>query len=390
MPKQPRTSANKRRKIVKEKISYPSKRPVIPYAKGFKPSSELQSLNAIGFCNKVPKEFDPNLQNDGVRFFEPIPKPESVDDWLAQYCEEGQTYKQYLNQCPWLSSRKRKYMLQDFTPLGNTITDKYPDGKIYIVPVGEFGDENLFASLVEYTKIFLGLPVVSLPNIKLVEEKSKLFWVEENVGSKPKKVRTSQRQKRHELNSRYSESTGQRQVCVDGNLMQLRKFIPRDALCMIGLTMMDLYGDDSDLFVAGMAAGNERVAIFSLFRYNPCLEFSSENWFEFQLDTNMQKKERQRTILQRGCKLLVHEICHLLGIDHCVFYECCMNGSGHLQEDFRQPMHLCPVDLHKLSTLVGFDVTDRYKDLLKFYKDKGCKPETQWMEKRIESLCLGD
>ena len=39
----------------------------------------------------------------------------------------------------------------------------------------------------------------------------------------------------------------------------LRKLIPDDALCLIGLT--DLYEDDSDLFVAGLAAGNQRVAV---------------------------------------------------------------------------------------------------------------------------------
>ena len=38
--------------------------------------------------------------------------------------------------------------------------------------------------------------------------------------------------------------------------------------------------------------------------------------------------------LQRSCRLLVHEICHLFCIDHCIFHACCMNGSGHLQEDF--------------------------------------------------------
>lgn len=38
--------------------------------------------------------------------------------------------------------------------------------------------------------------------------------------------------------------------------------------------------------------------------------------------------------LQRSCKLLVHEIAHLLGVDHCIWFSCCMNGSGHLSEDF--------------------------------------------------------
>lgn len=388
MPRQPRTSANKSKTVVTKEGDVPSKELSVPYATGFKPPSETQCRNAIGFGNQIPREFDPSTQYHGnTKFFKPVPKPACIDDWLAQYCEEGQTYKQFLAQCPWLSSRKRKYMSQEFTSSGKTIKDKYPDGKIYIVPVGNFGkDDGLFSNLIEYTKIFLGLPVMVLPGIKLVEERDKVFWVEEPVEKPPGDRRSSQRQRRHQLNSRYNEETRHRQVCVDSNLMQLRKLIPQDALCMIGLTMMDLYGDDSDLFVAGMAAGNQRVAIFSLYRYDPCLEFSSEYWYEIHEDKKMQKKERQQITLQRGCKLLVHEICHLLGIDHCIFYDCCMNGSGHLQEDFRQPMHLCPVDLHKLSTLVGFRVIDRYKTLLRFYKDQEFKPETIWTERRIESL----
>ena len=42
---------------------------------------------------------------------------------------------------------------------------------------------------------------------------------------------------------------------------QLQQSIPDDALCLVGLTMVDLYEDESDLFVAGLAAGNRRVAV---------------------------------------------------------------------------------------------------------------------------------
>ena len=30
------------------------------------------------------------------------------------------------------------------------------------------------------------------------------------------------------------------------------------------------------------------------------------------------------------------QVGHLLGFEHCVFFRCCMNGSGHLAEDFAQ------------------------------------------------------
>ena len=53
--------------------------------------------------------------------------------------------------------------------------------------------------------------------------------------------------------------------------------------------------------------------------------------------------EEECVLLQRCCKLLVHEIGHLLGVGHCIHYACCMQGSGHLLEDFEQPSFLCPV-----------------------------------------------
>ena len=48
---------------------------------------------------------------------------------------------------------------------------------------------------------------------------------------------------------------------VDSIHALLRQHIPEDALCLIGLTMMDLFEDETDLFVAGLAAGNQRVAV---------------------------------------------------------------------------------------------------------------------------------
>ena len=56
-------------------------------------------------------------------------------------------------------------------------------------------------------------------------------------------------------------SLGHIQLKVDSIHNLLRQQIADDALCLIGLTMVDLYEDDPDLFVAGLAAGNQRVAV---------------------------------------------------------------------------------------------------------------------------------
>ena len=62
--------------------------------------------------------------------------------------------------------------------------------------------------------------------------------------------------------TRHNTETDHIQLSVDGVLSKLRHILPNDALCMIGLTPFDLYGDDTDLFVAGMAAGIPMIPIF--------------------------------------------------------------------------------------------------------------------------------
>ena len=39
---------------------------------------------------------------------------------------------------------------------------------------------------------------------------------------------------------------------------------------------------------------------------------------------------------ENGYQVTVHELLHLLGLDHCIYFACLMNGSGSLEEDHRQ------------------------------------------------------
>ena len=68
----------------------------------------------------------------------------------------------------------------------------------------------------------------------------------------------------------------------------------------------------------------------------------------------------------------------------CIKFNACV--IGHLNEDFRQPMYLCPVDLRKLQALCGFSVVDRYEGLHKVFHKHGMNEETNWTERRIKFI----
>ena len=152
--------------------------------------------------------------------------------------------------------------------------------------------------------------------------------------------------------------------------------------------LYDLYEAKPDLFVAGLASGRERVALFSFARYDPCLTFSQEFWHVLSTNKRLEKKlsrdERKKIVMGRSCKLLVHEIGHLMGLDHCIHYQCCMNGSGHLEEDFAQPMFLCPICLRKLCKLTNCDVKKRYEDMGKFFDTLDMTEEKSWIGQRLD------
>ena len=497
----------------------------IPFARGFHPPSEAQARAAIG-------SDDPLLTASIHDDFHPVPAPTSIDDWLAQYVEEGQSFRQFVEQTPWLSARKWKGVQQKFVSSGNTIGEKYPEGVIHLVPLGDFDGQAApkIDTLAEYMHRYLCIPVAVLPSIPLRCEGKDVFMLvkdieetplerdemgkselgtgrigreDENIGgaccekskvagcdasmkakrdlvdigaedvfekgatanwptkrgrgerkenTSPRKTvrsdmngqaydrdeappkrdwgRASPENKKTEVeiqsgrgadallldglrarksarrsagsssvanigscaqdewrrvSNRYNEGNGRRQLEVGSLLALLRSLAPRRALCTIALTMQDLFDAPPDLFVAGMAAGAHRVAVFSLYRYDPVLSFSSEFWHRVR-ERPVALSLREALVCKRACKLLVHEVAHLLGFDHCIWYACAMNGAGHLEEDYAQPIDLCPVDLHKLRVLTGCDILERYRALHSFYREHGMREEEAWTGRRLRAL----
>lgn len=367
----------------------------VPYARGFHPPTTKQKTRAVSSCfNEVVEKA---FKDDGG-FFLPIPQPSSIDDWLAQYKEEGQSYSKFLGECPWLSKKKVKYCRMAFRPGEDTLAKKYPDGKIYLLPLGGFHEAihaPEFSHLADYAASFFELQVEVLPAVELRVDRvqEKVFWVEPSAclgcskGAEPSRGWRSSRTIMHSLEARFHGASGNYQLQGGSVLARIKQKMPTDAICLMALTMSDIYDAPPDLFVAGLAAGNHRVGVFSLRRYDPALTFSVEHWHQVtETDSGMPSSQIEKTVLQRSCKLLVHEVSHLLGVDHCIWYSCCMNGSGHLSEDFSQSMHLCPVDLRKLQHLCGFDVVKRYQRLAEFFEAHGLVEEEKWVSNRLSFM----
>nr|XP_020662109.1 archaemetzincin-2 isoform X3 [Pogona vitticeps] len=165
-----------------------------------------------------------------------------------------------------------------------------------------------------------------------------------------------------------------------GHLLNyLKKKKPKDAFCIVGVTMIDLYPRDSWNFVFGQASLTEGMGIFSFARYDS--DFYSANYkgklkttkklspADYSVFDGYYTPELSSKLLLRSCKTLTHEIGHIFGLHHCQWLQCVMQGSNHLEEADRRPLDLCPICLRKLQSALGFNIMERYQVLQKWIED---------------------
>ncbi|XP_058026400.1 archaemetzincin-2 isoform X3 [Ahaetulla prasina] len=278
---------------------------------------------------KLYEKFDPKekhllneaFQPDSV-LFKPITL-ESESDWISSHPEPTQDFSQFY-----------------YDPGRNLPTPQ--KRQIYIQPIGSFGDAKVS------TDVYL----------KWLRDYCEAFY--------------------YGLTVRILDPTP---VSHTGYLLSyLKKKKPKDAFCIVGITVIDLYPKDSWNFVFGQASLTEGVGIFSFARYDS--DFYSANYKgrlkttkklpvdDYSVFDGYYTPEITSQLLLRSCKTLTHEIGHIFGLHHCQWLQCVMQGSNHLEESDRRPLDLCPICLRKLQSVLGFSILERYKALQRWIEDK--------------------
>jgi archaemetzincin len=264
--------------------------------------------------------------------FEPMPEPQP-GDWLAEHPEVPQSYDDFAQSETNVPTEARHVL--------------------YLLPIGTFGPEGAAPSLDALRDIvhaYFTLEVRVLPAVTVAA-----------VGAK----------------SRTNSATHARQLLAPDVLAWLAKRVPDDAYGLMAVTMVDLYPEESWNFVFGMASLKERVGVQSFARHDPA--------FFGEPRTLMSR----RLQLRRAAWTLVHEISHMFGLSHCVYWRCVVAGSNNQAEADRAPLHACPVCLRKLWSAIRFDPAAREEALAATLRRLGIDDEAEWSEQRARWIRTG-
>ena len=291
------------------------------------PPTRAECQQAVGLDQDVPPQLRRALEFDET--VEPL-CPQGAHDWLTQHDERPQTFEDFREICVPVESSARAICIQ---PIDDALVQAGP----------------CLDHLVAFASAFFVREVIVLPALQLPVSR---------------------------IRARMDRLSGQAQYFAGDILLELAARRPADVMCVLGLTGHDIYPDVFVEFAYGEASALHRVALCSTARYRPPFREESAG--------------QPAGIMFRRCiRVLSHEVCHMLGIQHCVYARCLMNGAADMAEGDRRPLHLCPVDLRKLQWALGFNIVERYRRLLNFWSGMQDDPEDAWVSRRLRHVLDG-
>ena len=155
------------------------------------------------------------------------------------------------------------------------------------------------------------------------------------------------------------------------NLLPARR--PADAIAYVAFTAYDLWPGRDWNFVFGEASIDERVGVWSFYRFGSPEESSSS----------------YRLALLRTLQVASHETAHVFGIRHCTGFECNMNGSNSLEEADNNSLFLCPSCLQKLLWSTNCDTLKRYHALADFFARHTLMSESAYARESARAVAGG-
>jgi archaemetzincin len=253
-------------------------------------------------------------------------KPQA-GDWLVSHPEPGQTFRQYVS--------------------GRAVLPTADRRTIYVVALGEFSPEQrkVVQRTADFIERFFALPVATQPDLPLTVI--------------PADAR------------RVHPSWGEKQI-LSTYVMEkvLLPRLPKDAFALIAFTSSDLWPGEGWNFVFGQASLDERVGVWSLYRFGDPAD--GEAGF--------------RKCLRRTAATAVHELGHMFSMYHCTLYECVMCGCNNMAEADRRPIELCPECLAKVCWATGVDPASRFRKLAGFVRDEGFSGDGAIYEKSLKAM----
>jgi archaemetzincin len=258
----------------------------------------------------------------------PLAKPRP-GDWLDRHVELGQSYGQYVD--------------------GKTVRSDKERRTIYVQPLGEFNatQKKILLQTAEFLGIYFQLPV------RVIEDLAPSVIPDRGWRNHP--------------------TAGTPQILTEYVLSDvLKPRLPADAVALIGLTASDLSPGGDWNYVFGQAMLADRVGVWSIHRLG---------------DPDQSDNAFVRT-LRRTLHLAAHETGHMFSIEHCIFYECCMNGVNHRDEVDRKPLWLCPQCQAKVAFATGADPGKQFTNLIAFAEAHGLKPEADFWRKSLAAIAM--